>query len=127
LVAVNPNKDHYFNPENRLQLAKEATDHIDNVYPELNYGLTENFINDRDADVLIRGLRNGDDLRYEMELEEHFRNVTDAETIYPTPQAEHMRTSSTVVRNFLKSRNLKQAVEYVPVGARNLIHEFEEE
>jgi pantetheine-phosphate adenylyltransferase len=114
LIAHNEEKNHLFPGDDRKEIVDRTVAQIDNeVRVELNTGLTDEYIERHDIDVLVRGLRNGDDLRYEMELEEYFQQTTDAEVVYLTPCSEHLQTSSTVVRRFLENGHTDKAREYL--------------
>lgn len=114
LVAYNENKEYMFSGERRERIVSRTVEACAfDVEVTLHDGLTDDFIVEHGVDVLIRGLRNGDDLRYEMELEEYFQQTTDAEVVYLTPASEHLKTSSTVVRRFLKTGHEERAAEYV--------------
>lgn len=118
LVAHNEQKDHLFDGEQRERIVRRTVDELGaDARIELHGGLTDDYIERHDIDLLIRGLRNGDDLRYEMELEEYFQETTDAEVIYLTTSSEHLKTSSTVVRRFLEAGHVEKAREYVPPAA----------
>lgn len=120
VVALNPAKDHYFEPSKRLDIVEDS---LKGTLPEEKYrtamhgGLTSDFIEGHDVDVLVRGLRNGDDLRYEIELELFFDEATDAQTVFLTPDAEHLKTSSTAVRRFLKAGKDDIAMKYMAESA----------
>jgi pantetheine-phosphate adenylyltransferase len=125
LVAYNEQKDYLFSGDQRLELVERSVAGLDgNLTVRLNEGLTDEYIGQHDVDVLVRGLRNGDDLRYEMELEEYFQETTDAEVVYLTPSSEHLKTSSTVVRRFVKAGHLPKVEEYVHPDAFERIREL---
>lgn len=117
LVAYNPQKDHYFDLDQRVDIARRSVEQTDpeRIHVEGNTGLTSDFIEERGVDLICRGLRNGDDLRYEAELEVFFNETTEAQTFYLSPDSQHLKTSSTVVRRFLKAGEVEQANEYVEV------------
>lgn len=118
LVAHNQDKDHFFSGEARERIVRRALEEVEgSIRIELHGGLTDDYIEEHDVDVMVRGLRNGDDLRYEMELEEYFQQTTDAEVVYLTTSSEHLKTSSTVVRRFLEAGHPEKASEYVTPAA----------
>ncbi|MFB6375277.1 MAG: pantetheine-phosphate adenylyltransferase [Bradymonadaceae bacterium] len=114
LIAYNDGKDHMFSGESRERIVRRTVEAMDcDPVVSLHRGLTDDYIVDHAIDVLIRGLRNGDDLRYEMELEEYFQKTTDVEVVYMTPQSEHLKTSSTVVRRFLDADHPEKTTDYL--------------
>lgn len=124
LIAHNPDKDHLFSGESREHIVDRTLEGATgDMQIQLHTGLTDRYIERHDIDVLVRGLRNGDDLRYEMELEEYFQETTDVEVVYLTPTSEHLKTSSTVVRRFLKTGHLDKAEPYVPPATFEAIKE----
>lgn len=118
LVAHNEQKDHFFGGDGRERIVQRSVGHLDgDVRVELHSGLTDAYIARYDLDVLVRGLRDGDDLRYEMELEEYFQQTTDVEVVYLTTSSEHLKTSSTVVRRFLEAGHVEKVRDYVHPSA----------
>ena len=128
LVAYNDEKSYMFDGQTRKRLVDRTVEAMGlDVEVRLNRGLTDDYIENHDLDILLRGLRDGDDLRYEMELEEYFQNTTDAEVLYMTPSSEHLRTSSTVVRRFLSTGHVEQAEAYLhPVTYQEIVRVMEE-
>jgi len=117
LIAHNEQKEHLFSGEAREAIVERSLEETGgDPQIELNPGLTDRYIARHDIDVLVRGLRNGDDLRYEMELEEYFQETTDVEVVYLTTSSEHLKTSSTVVRRFLETGHIEKARQYVPAA-----------
>jgi pantetheine-phosphate adenylyltransferase len=69
LVAVNADKQPASTPSERaIRLRRELPATWDNVSVAASAGLTVEFCRQHDADVIIRGVRNGSDLRYEYQL-----------------------------------------------------------
>ena len=67
LVAVNPNKQSRFSPEDRIAMIKEAIDNP-NVEVDSYQGLTVEYARAHGAKHLIRGLRAVTDFEYEFQL-----------------------------------------------------------
>ena len=68
LVAVNPDKASRFSIEDRIQMIKEATAHLDNVEVDYTTGLTVEYARKHNSKHLIRGLRAVTDFEYEFQL-----------------------------------------------------------
>jgi pantetheine-phosphate adenylyltransferase len=123
VIAHNPNKDHMFTAQQRVDIAARSCadkNFSEQVNVQSHEGVTSRYINEHDIDALIRGIRNGDDLRYESELEVFFKETTDAQTIYLTPDSEHVKTSSTVVRRFIKAGYPEKAASYMDISVDEL-------
>lgn len=119
IIAFNPEKDHYFDYLDRIDIVKESVEPLPDgrVHVGGNKGLTSDFINDYSIDVLWRGLRNNEDLLYEGELELFFNATTDVQTAYLTPHdKKHVRTSSSAVRNLLFANEVEEASKLTEVS-----------
>ena len=68
LIAINPDKESRFSPEDRVEMIKEATKDFENVEVDYYSGLTVNYAKKHGARSLIRGLREVTDFKYELEL-----------------------------------------------------------
>ena len=67
-VAADNNKKTLFTLEERTQLAKLSTAHLNNVRVEAFSGLLVNFARSQGATALVRGLRVVSDFEYEMQM-----------------------------------------------------------
>jgi len=63
-----PMKNLLFSTEERVNLAKEALEHIPNVRAKSYSGLTVKFVKEVNAQVIIRGLRMSSDFEREFEM-----------------------------------------------------------
>lgn len=118
MVADNHEKDHYFPAEARKILVEKSLDpHITNVEVVVHSGVTADFLNAYEVDVVVRGIRNATDLDYEIKLEQYLRATTSAETVYLTPMTENLNTSSTLVRMFLRTGRVEKTKDYMASGA----------
>jgi len=98
-IAANPGKVPMFTLEERVDLAKSALKHIDNVEVTGYTGLTVDFALKNDLQVIVRGLRAVSDFEYEFQLATMNRHLTDeVETIYLTPTEKFTFISSSLVR-----------------------------
>ncbi len=68
LVAVNPNKQSRFSPEERMEMIAEAMENDPRVEVDCYDGLTVEYAKSRGAFHLIRGLRAVTDFEYEFQL-----------------------------------------------------------
>ena len=76
-------------------------------------GLTSDFADNNSAKFIIRGLRNGADLDYEMPIAKINKDLSsNLETVYFTANEENANVSSTIVRELYKYN--KDIKRYIP-------------
>ena len=98
-VAESPNKKPLFNLEKRVELARKATAHLDNVEVTGFSGLLAPFARKHGAKVLLRGLRAVADFEYELQLANMNRALEpELDSIFMTPVERFSYVSSTLVR-----------------------------
>lgn len=99
-VAVNISKNNLFSPAEKLVLAKQSTDHIDNaeIIP-LETGLSVELAKKLGCSVLIRGLRNTNDFEYEtnVALMNKLQN-SDIETVFLLSDERYRFVSSSIIK-----------------------------
>lgn len=67
-IFDNPTKHTLFTLEERLQLLRESTLHIDNVIVDYSSKLSVEYAREKNAKILVRGLRATMDFEYELQL-----------------------------------------------------------
>ncbi|NMM65649.1 pantetheine-phosphate adenylyltransferase [Clostridium sp. P21] len=67
-VLINPEKKGLFNVEERVELINSVIKYIPNVKVESFSGLLINFMRQKDAKVIIKGLRAVSDFEYEFQM-----------------------------------------------------------
>ena len=98
-VATNPSKETMFSLEERIALAQTVLEDFDHVEVMGYTGLTVNFAQDHNLQVIIRGLRAISDFEYEFQLANMNRHLTaDVETVFLTPTETYTYISSSLVR-----------------------------
>lgn len=98
-VFVNRNKKYMFNMQERVELLREATVHIDNLTVDSFDGLAADYIKQHDINVIIRGLRSATDFEYEVNKAQMMRHlVPTADTIFLLTAPEFLFISSSGVR-----------------------------
>lgn len=114
IVADNRNKKHFFTADERYSIVEASLKELVGKIKIVKFdGIISNYANDNDADVMIRGIRDGVDLNYETALEQFTRNTSSAETVYLSPYTEHLNTSSSLIRMFLETDNVSEAKKYM--------------
>ena len=98
-VAADNNKKTLFTLEERTQLAKLSTAHLNNVRVEAFSGLLVNFARSQGATALVRGLRVVSDFEYEMQMALFNKDLcSDLETVFFIADATHSFISSIMMR-----------------------------
>jgi pantetheine-phosphate adenylyltransferase len=98
-VAVNPDKGNFFPVETRVSLARDVLAYIDNVEVCSFDNLLVDFMHQRQADIILRGLRAVSDFEYEFQLAGMNRHLApDIETVFLTPAEQYAYISSSLVR-----------------------------
>ncbi len=98
-VAHSRGKNPLFEPEERLQIAREALAPLGNVEVVSFSGLMVNFVRQCDAHVVLRGLRAVSDFDYEFQLAGMNRHMMpELETVFLTPHERWQFVSATLVR-----------------------------
>mgnify|MGYP003633434852 FL=1 len=98
-VAINPGKKPAFSLEERVDLAKQTLAGLDNVEVCGFEGLLINVANQKQAKVIIRGLRAVSDFEHEFQLAGMNRRMRpEIETLFLTPAEQFTYISSSLVR-----------------------------
>lgn len=98
-VFVNKTKKYLFSMEERVDLLREATVHIENLTVDSFDGLAADYIKQNDINVIIRGLRSATDFEYEVNKAQMMRHlVPTADTIFLLTAPEFLFISSSGVR-----------------------------
>ncbi|MGX5915401.1 pantetheine-phosphate adenylyltransferase [Aliidiomarina sp. Khilg15.8] len=98
-IAASPSKKPLFSLQQRVDLVKAVTEHLPNVTVVGFSGLLVEFAREREATVLIRGLRAVSDFEYEFQLANMNRRLHPGlESVFLTPAEENSFISSTLVK-----------------------------
>ncbi len=98
-VLENRSKNHLLSPDERADLIRAVTAHLDNVTVEIFDGLSVDFAKKNDAGVMVRGLRAVTDFEYELSMSQTNRVLNnDVDTIFLTTNLEYAYLSSSTVR-----------------------------
>ena len=98
-IAESPKKKPLLPLETRVALVEKVTEHLDNVEIVGFDCLLAEFLEEQDANIILRGLRAVSDFEYEFQLAAMNRHLApNVESIFLTP-AEHLSfVSSTLIR-----------------------------
>lgn len=102
-VLNNPDKSPFLSLDQRVGLLKELTSNLDNVIIEPFTGLLVDFVESKNANMIIRGFRAISDFEYELQLAQtnHMLNGT-IETIFLVSRTEYAYISSSMVKQLVQ-------------------------
>ncbi len=101
-VLVNPNKKSFFDLEERKDLILKSTKEIKNIEVISFEGLLVDFCKQNDISVLVRAIRSGQDIDYEIQMANMNKELSkDIETIILTTNARYNFVSSSLVKEVL--------------------------
>ena len=99
-VAANPQKEPYFDLEERESMVRQAVRSIRNVRVITFEGLLVDLVRHQKAVAIVRGLRAVSDFEFEFQMALANRELfAQAESVYLMPSAEHIFVSSTIIKN----------------------------
>ena len=99
VIANNPRKKFLFTIDERIDLIKASTSHINNIIVSTTESLIVNFAKDNNAVSLIRGLRSISDFEYEFQMALMNRSLApEISTLFMMPDEKYMHLNSTVVK-----------------------------
>ena len=106
IVAVfhNPNKKPFFSMEERVDLLKDATNHIPNIRVDAFSGLLSEYAHSQNTNVIVRGLRALSDFEYE------FQRALLIKSVDPSMETVFMMTSSDY--SFVSSSGIKELAKF---------------
>lgn len=105
-VGVNPEKQPLFTPEERVVILRELVGDAPDVEIESYSGLTMDFVNQRGADVIVKGIRDSDDLRNELRQANVNMIAGDVETVFLFTTDQTALISSTLIRQIAEMGGL---------------------
>ncbi|MCA6062424.1 pantetheine-phosphate adenylyltransferase [Thalassolituus marinus] len=98
-VASNPKKKPMLELESRVDLANKVLGHLANVEVVGFDNLLADFVREKNANVILRGLRAVSDFEYEFQLANMNRVLApNVESMFLTPAEKYSYISSTLVR-----------------------------
>ena len=98
-VAASSGKNPLFSLDERVELARAATTHLENVRVEPFTGLLVDFAADIDATAIVKGLRAVSDFDYEFQIALINKKMNpELDTLFLTSSEKYTFLSSTVVK-----------------------------
>lgn len=97
-VGINPDKREFFSIDERVHMIQGLVKDVTGVKVESYTGLTVDFARHAKATVILRGIRDVLDLRYEFQLAMANRAVGGIETVFIMTGDQYALTSSSLIR-----------------------------
>jgi pantetheine-phosphate adenylyltransferase len=121
-IARNTAKDPLFTEEERLILLRQVTKKYKNVEVDCFEGLLVDYIEQKKATAIVRGLRAMTDFEYELQMALTNRKLNEkAETIFLMPNEKYTYLSSNVVREIARLHG--DVKEFVPPQVRTALRQ----
>ncbi len=99
VVMVNAAKTPLFTTEQRVDMLRRSTAHLDNVTVDSNEGLLAVYAREKGATGIVKGLRALSDFEYEFQMALTNRQLNDElETVFLTATDDKMYLSSSLVK-----------------------------
>lgn len=118
-IAANPSKTPLFSLDERVKLAEQAVQDVNNATVVGFSGLLANLAKEQQAKILLRGLRAVSDFEYEFQLANMNRRLyPELESVFLTPCEDNSFISSTIVKEVsLHQGDVSQFVPLIVVNA----------
>ena len=98
-IGVHPTRKPLFSAEERADLLLSATRHLFNVSVDTFDGLLIDFVNQKQARVIVRGLRAATDFEYELQIAHANADMRpEIDTIFLPTRTKHGFVSASLVR-----------------------------
>ena len=108
-------KSHMVPAEKRLELLRRSVAELPNVEAELFRGLLADYAREKEAHVIVKGLRNATDFDLEYQMAAINRGIwSQLETVFLPASIEYQHFSSTMVREMI--RYGQPLEKYVPLA-----------
>ncbi|MBQ3848094.1 MAG: pantetheine-phosphate adenylyltransferase [Clostridia bacterium] len=98
-VLVNSSKKPFFSMEERAEMIRKCTKDLKNVEVEIFSGLLVDFVNEKKAQAIVKGLRAVSDYEYELQMAMLNKHIDkNIETIFLMADIENSFLSSSIVK-----------------------------
>ena len=122
-VGINPEKRELFTIDERVAMIRTLVRDIPAVRVEKYTGLTVDFVRRAKATALLRGIRDGSDLRYELQLALANRTVGGVETVFIMAGEQYALTSSSLIRQVVAlGGDVRQLSAILPEAVIDRLH-----
>ncbi len=98
-VMFNRSKKPMFTPEERVQMLVDTTAHLENVEVDMHEGLLIDYLNRKNVQILVKGLRAISDFEAEFQMAGvNQKLMPSLETVFIMTRTEYMYLSSSIVK-----------------------------
>lgn len=97
-TGTNPSKRRLFDPEERMEMLREAVAPWPNVTVAGFSGLIVDFCREIEAGAIVKGLRGATDYEYELPMAQMNRHLTGVETIFLPGAVDNAFVSSSLIK-----------------------------
>lgn len=101
-VGDSPKKNYLFTGDERLAMVRELVSDWKGVLVERFTGLTVEYVKSRNAQAILRGMRNLTDVEYEFQLALTNRAVSGVDTVFIMTAEEFGFTSASLIREIAR-------------------------
>ena len=102
-IAINQSKKPLFSVNERIEMIEDAIKDFSNVSVEKFDGLLVNFASEKNANVILRGLRAVSDFEYEFQMALMNKHLCeDISTLFLVPNEKYTYLNSTIVKDVAK-------------------------
>jgi len=116
-VGVNSEKQTLFTPEERHQLIRGATAHLENVEIRTFTGLAVAFVKQCRAQIMVRGVRPITDIAAELTMMMANRRLDpDVETLFMVADGELAHVSSSLIKQIASVADDEELSRFLPRG-----------
>jgi pantetheine-phosphate adenylyltransferase len=121
-IGVNIDKQVLFTPEERVAMVREATAPLGNVEVDTFTGLAVEFVRQRGARVMIRGVRSLSDMEAEFTMTLANRKLDPGiETVFLMAGEEYSHISSSLIKQIATLAGDKELLKFVPPSVAKAI------
>jgi len=114
-VGLNIDKQSLFTADERVELIRRTTSHLNNVEVKMFDGLAVHFVRDCDARVIVRGVRSLTDMETEFTMTLANRKLDpDIETVFLMADEEFSHVSSSLIKQITPLAGDKELARFVP-------------
>ena len=98
-IAANPDKNPLFSVEERISMVRQVCKGLENIEVVGFDGLLIDFVEEKGAHIVLRGLRAVSDFEFEFQLASANRRLNpEIETVFLTPSENHTFTAASLVK-----------------------------
>ena len=114
-VGENIEKQSLFSPDERVELVRQVTSHLEGVEVNLFTGLAVQFVRDCGARVIIRGIRSLSDMDHEFTMAIANRKLDEhIETVFLMADEEYSHISSSLIKQITSLAGDDELARFVP-------------